>query len=212
VEPGRMSLPVWTALTAVLAGKLVSKVTPDGTAWVATATGTTGAVEPAWPTTDPWTVADGSIGWAITTAFRTLSTAGVLATLTNFRNANPNLLKGLAPERPKSLTNLDLPGAYITGADETVTYGQQLETRTLNGLSVMLVDVVPDNIEAGARMDVLVDGIVGAFAAAFHAIDGKSILQLTSVTDVPLDEGGIPYYGVLVSLGGAFQTRGVQSS
>jgi hypothetical protein len=207
-----MSLPVWTPLTAVLAGKLVSKVTTDGTAWVATTAGTTGASEPTWPTTDPWTVTDGTTAWTITTSFRVLTTAGVLATLTTFRNANPNLLKGLAPERPKSLTNLDLPGAYITGADEQVTYGQQIETRSMTGLSVMLVDVVPDNIEAGARMDVLVDGIVGAFAAAFHAIDGKSILQLTAVNDVPLDEGGIPYYGVLVSLGGAFQTRGVNSS
>lgn len=207
-----MSLPVWPALTAVLAGKLVSKVITDGTAWVATSAGTTGAVEPVWPTNEPWTVADGSTGWAITTSFRTLSTAGVLATLTTFRDANPNLLKGLSPERPKSLTNLDLPGAYITGADESLTYGNQLETRTMQGLSVMLVDIVPDNIQAGARMDVLVDGIVGAFAAAFHAVDGRSILQMTSVTDVPLDEGGIPYYGVLVGLGGTFQTRGVNSS
>lgn len=203
-----MSLPVWTALTAVLAGKLVSKVVTDGTAWYATTNGTTGAAEPTWPTNEPWTVADGSTGWSLTTSFRTLTTAGVMAALTTFRDANPNLLKGLASERPKSLTNLDLPGAFIGGSDEQLTYGLQLQTRTLTGLSVMLVDVIPDNIEAGARMDVLVDGIVGAFARAFHAIDGRSILQTTSVTDVPLDEGGIPYYGVLVSLGGTFKTEG----
>lgn len=205
-----MSLPVWTAATAVLTGKLVSKVAPDGTAWIATSAGTTGVTEPVWPVTEPWTVVDGTTGWTITTSFRTLSTAGVLAVLTTFRDANPNLLKGLSPERPKSLTNLDLPGAYLTGADEQITFpGTQMFQRTLSGLSLMLVDMIPDNIEAGARMDVLVDGIVGAFVLAFHGVSGTSILQPTATVEVPLDEGGIPYYGVLVSLGSTFETKGI---
>lgn len=205
-----MSLPAWTSLTAVLAGKLVSKVTTDGTAWVATAAGTTGAVEPVWPTNEPWTVTDGSTAWALTTSFRTMATAGLLTVLTNFRNANPNLLKGVSVERPKSLTNLDLPGVYIAGADETITpVGSQLMQRTLTGLSIVTVDVVPDNIEAGGRQDVLVDGLIGALVAAFHAIDGKSILQMTSVGEFPIDEGGIPYLGTLISLGGTFKTEGL---
>ena len=207
-----MSLPIWTANTAVLAGKLVSKVVTDGTAWVATSAGTTGNAEPTWPTAAPWTVAAGTTGWGITTSFRTLTTAGVVAVLTAFRNANPNLLKGIAPERPKSMTNFTLPGAYVGSSDETITYGMQLETRTLQGLTVVLVDTIPDNIEAGARMDTLVDGLVGAFAAAFHGIDTKSVLQLSSVQDIPLDEAGNQYYGVVMTLGGTFQTRGVNST
>lgn len=205
-----MSLPVWSALTPVLVGKLVSKVVTDGTAWVATSSGTTGVTEPTWPTNEPWTVSDGSTAWALTTSFRTQSTAGVLAVLTAFRDANPNLLKGVLSERPKSLTNLDLPGVYIAGSDETITYGIQIQQRTLTGLAVVTVDVVPDNIEAGGRQDVLVDGLVGAFAAAFHGIDGRSILQMTTVSDFPIEEGvnGGVYIGTIISLGGTFKTEG----
>jgi hypothetical protein len=204
-----MSLPIWSANTAVLAGKLVSKVVTDGTAWVATTAGTTGAVQPTWPTNEPWTVTDGTAVWGLTTSFRTLTTSGLLTLLTNFRNANPNLLKGVASERPKSMTMLDLPGAYIAGADEQVSFGIQIQTRTLTGLSVVTVDVVPDNIEAGGRQDVLVDAMVGLFAAGYRAIDSKSILQLSSVSDFPIDEGGIPYLGTLYQLSPTSKTEGV---
>ena len=208
-----MSLPVWTSSTPVLAGKLVSKVTSDGTAWVATQNGTTGGSEPVWPTADPWTVSDGSTAWALDTSFRTMAMSGLLTILTAFRDANPNLLKGVSEARPKSMTNFDLPGAYIAGSDETIVYpGTQLQTRTLTGLSVMVVDVVPDNLEAEQRRDVLVDGLVGLFARSYHAIDGRSILQMTTVTDVPLEEGPVPYLATLISLGGTFKTEGNNTS
>lgn len=204
-----MSLPAWTATTAVVSGKLVRKTTDDGTAWYATQSGTTGGSEPTWPTADPWTVIDNTTVWALTTSFRTMGRTGVLDVITDFRNANPNLLKGVKEARPKSMTNFDLPGAYIAGMDETIIYpGTQLQTRNLTGLGVMVVDVVPDNIEAEGRMDSLVDGLVGAFARSFHAIDGRSVLEMTTVTEVPFDEGGTPYLATLINLGGTFKTEG----
>ena len=54
-----MSLPVWTALTPVLAGKPVSKVTTDGSARVATTAGPTGTVRPAAPGPAAWQVTAG---------------------------------------------------------------------------------------------------------------------------------------------------------
>lgn len=208
-----MTLPVWTASTAVLGGKLVSPVTPDGTAWYAIQNGTTGASEPTWPTNQPWTVTDGTTVWGLTTSFRTMSRAGVLDVITDFRDANPNLLKGVSAARPKSSTNFDLPGCFISGIDETILYpGTQMQTRQLVGLSVTIVDVVPDNLELENRRDSLVDGLVGAFSRAFHAIDGKSILQMTTITDIPYDEGGTPYAETLISLGGTFKTEGSQAS
>lgn len=204
-----MSLPVWTATTAVLTGKLVSKVTTDGTAWVASVAGTTGASEPTWPTNEPWSVADGTTAWNLTTSFRTNWMDGLVTVLTNFRDANPNLLKGIRSARPKSMTNVDLPCAYIDGSDEQTTYGLQLVTRAITGLSVVIVDVTPDNIEAEDRMDVLIDGLVGAFLGAFHAIDGKSILQYSAVNSLSFEEGGIPYLAYSISLGGTFKTEGL---
>lgn len=208
-----MSLPVWTAGTTVLAGHLVSKTTPDGTAWYATQNGVTGGSEPTWPTADPWTVTDNTTAWALTTSFRTLAMDGLYTILVAFRDANTSLLKGVAKARPKSLTNLDLPGVYIAGSDEQILYpGTQLQTRNMTGLSVMVVDQTPDNTEAEDRMDVLVDGLVGLFARSFHAIDGRSVLQMTTITEVPFDEGGVPYLATLISLGGTFKTEGSQAS
>jgi hypothetical protein len=208
-----MTLPIWTANTAVLAGYLVSKTTPDGTAWYATQNGTTGGTEPTWPTAQPWTVTDNTTVWGLTTSFRTNAMDAIYSTLVAFRNANTNLLKGVGKARPKSLTNFDLPGVYIAGSDESILYpGTQMQTRNLTGLSVMVVDVTPDNIEAEDRMDVLVDGLVGLFARSFHAIDGRSILQMTTITEVPFDEGGIPYLATLISLGGTFKTEGSQAA
>lgn len=208
-----MSLPAWTANTVVLAGKLVAKTTDDGTAWYAVQNGTTGGSEPAWPTNQPWTVADGTTIWGLTTSFRSLAREQVFDLLEAFRDANANLLKGVARARPKSLSNLDKPGVYIAGMDEEVTYvGIQLQQRTLSGFALMVVDVVPDNTEAELRADSLVDGLVGLIARSFHGIDGRSVLQMTTVTEVLLDEGGVNYLATLIGLGGTFKTEGSQAA
>ena len=204
-----MTLPLWSALTVVASGYRVSKVTPDGTAWTTSKAGTTGAAEPVWPVTDPWTVTDGSTAWGLASSFRTLTRAGVLTLLTNFRNANPTLLRGVSSSRPKSFTNLDLPGVYIASMDEVITMtGNQLRKRQLSGLTVVAVDIVPDNMEAEARMDVLIDGLVDAMTSGFHAIDSNSVLQPSSVNEIPITEGAIQYLGNLISLGNTFKTEG----
>lgn len=187
--------PSWVALTAYLVGARVAPVVPSGLNFYATVAGTSGAAEPTWPTADPWTVTDGTVTWRLATSFRQLVGAGLVTVLTNFRAANPWALKGIAPARPANLTKLDLPGAYVDGFDETVSHNAGIRTRTFSGLSVVLVVMVPDNIEASAATDTIVDALQDAFTAAYHAADGSSIIEQTSVSEEAIDEGGVPYLG-----------------
>jgi hypothetical protein len=56
----------WTATTAFAAGAVVTPVTPTGHTYSSSG-GTSGAAEPAWPTTVGGTVTDGSITWTCLT-------------------------------------------------------------------------------------------------------------------------------------------------
>jgi len=89
--------------------------------------------------------------------------------------------------------NFDLPGAYVGSRDESIDHTNGIRTRTFDGLTVTVVDVVTDNAEAKARMDALIDGLTDIFSASYHGVDGYSILEQTGVSEVPFEEGGISY-------------------
>lgn len=197
-----MSLPVWQAAHAYVVGTRVTPTTPNGTVWQVAMAGTSAGVEPTWPTAEPWTVTDGTVAWGRAGAFRSNAVAGLLTTLRAFRTANPTLLRGIASAQPKAYANLSLPGAYVDGRAETLTFAHNIRTRVLAGLSVVVVDAVPDNEEGEARMDALVDGLLDAFAAAVHSADGFSITLPSSVTEEALtDDGGGTYLGNRITFG-----------
>lgn len=200
--------PAWVAVTPYLVGARVTAVVPDGLNWYATVAGTSGAAEPTWPTVEPWTVVDGTVTWRLATSFRQMYMSGLMTLLTNFRAANPWAVKGLASARPANLGKLDLPGIYIDGTDETIVHANGVRTRTMTGASIMLVVPIPDNAEAENALDVIVDALQDALTAGYHAIDGSSIMGQTSATEVPLDEGGVPYLGVLFTLGATSKAEG----
>lgn len=204
-----MNLPTWLPNHAYIVGTRVTPVTPTTpptTFWVLVA-GTSAGTQPVWPTMEPWTVVDGGVTWGLASSFRQAAVAGVRTTLNAFKTANPTLLLQVMGSEPQSFDAVSKPFAYITGRDETMTLGNQLRTRTLAGLGVAVIDVVPNNVEAEARMDILIDGLVDAFTAAFHAIDGYSILQPVSVTEF-LPAGGSTYIGNRISLASTFKTEG----
>lgn len=187
-----MTLPAWASGTAYLAGARVSPTVPDGTAWLAETGGTSGGTEPTWPTAEPWTVVDGGVTWGLASTFRARCVAGVYAVLTDFRSANPTLLKGLWRARPKSMTNLDLPGAYLGPRRETVAHGSQIRQTTLT-VPVTAIVPVPDNAEAETFMDDLMDALRDAFTLNYHAASGFSITSQEGADDGDQPEGGVPY-------------------
>lgn len=189
--------PAWSAVTPYLLGARVTAVVPDGLDWYATVPGTSGASQPTWPTSEPWTVVDGTVTWRLATSFRQLIREGWYTLMVNFRAANPWAVKGIATSRPANLGKLDLPGIYLGTLDETVSHAQGVRTRIFTGMTAMLVVPVPDNDEASNATDTIVDALQDAFTAGYHAADGSSIVEVTSVSEVPIDEGGVPYLGNL---------------
>lgn len=201
-------LPIWTALTAYGLYARVTKVVTDGTVWSVQTPGTSGATEPTWPTVNPWTVVDGTVTWGLGSSFRTDAVAGVVDLLTTFMTSNPTLLKSVAAARPKSASNMSLPGVFVGDRSESSAQGQELRTRTLAGLVVVAIDKTPDNVQAMNRLDILVDALEDLFTSGFHAISGYSILELTGVNDVSFVEGTTTYQAVEFSLGNTYLTEG----
>ncbi len=201
-----MTLPIWQATHAYIVGTRVTPTvptTPATTFWV-TVAGTSGNAEPSWPTGAPWTVTDGTVTWSLATSWRQIAVAGILATLTAFKAANPTLLKGVASARPRDLSNFDKPGAYIGSRDETVIHTGGLRTRTFGGLSVVVVDVTPSNKEEQARMDILIDALQDAFTAAYRSASPYAIVQQTSVGEIDLES----YMGNVITFAQTALTEG----
>lgn len=147
----------------------------------------------------------------MTTTFRSDVTAGVVAILQAQQAATPDKLRAVYSSRPGSFP--ELPAAYIGNADERITYSGQLRTRTMVGMTAVLVDVYADSIESGDRLDVLVDLLVERFTTAYAQVSGGgSILALSSVSDTEVEVSGVNgpilYRGVILGFGESFITEG----
>lgn len=175
--------PMWTAATAYLAGAVVTETT-GLPLWRCTTAGTSGNSEPTWPTASPWTITDGgTLVWTLNTTFRENVRAGISGTLTSWKTANPTLLRKVWQVRPESFTLGDLPCAVIGTMSESITTMNGIRQRQLDGFTVELVDRTPDNLEAAARMDVLVDALLDYLTAAYHSASGTSIVEPIGVSD-----------------------------
>lgn len=145
------------------------------------------------------------------TTFRSDSVAAHVAILTAQKTATPTQLRAVYASRPGSFP--ELPAAYVGNRDERITHpGGQMRTRTMAGLTVVLVDSFADNIETGDRLDDLVDLLVDRYEAAYAQIaGGNNIIQLSSVSDTELEQTGDPvvvYRAVVLGFGESFITEG----
>jgi hypothetical protein len=200
-------LPAWQPAHAYLLYGRVTPVVPDGRVFWVTVPGTSAGAEPTWPTMAPWTVVDGGVTWGLASSARALFVAELLAALQAFRAANPTLLLGVLPARPKSLSNASLPVAWVGSRDETLVHTGALRTRTFSGLTVEVADTVPDNDQAEARMDILIDGLMDLFTATFRNFP-TAITQQASVTEVSLDDRFPGLIGNIIGFGPTFVTEG----
>lgn len=201
-----MSAPTWQANHSYLVTARVTKVTTDGTAWWATVAGTSGNVEPTWPTVEPWTVVDGTVTWAHASSERQQQVAGLYASLATFQAANPTLLVGISASRPKSLNSVSMPFAFVGDRDESMDVGAHIRTRTFSGLQIIVCDIMPSNAEAEARIDFVVDGLVDLFTKNFHSASARAITQPSGVNGYQPPEEGV--YCQLISIGDSTSTMG----
>jgi len=173
----------WQPNTAYLAGAVVTETT-GLPLWRATVAGTSGNAEPTWATTAPWTTADGAtLVWTLNTTFRQDVQAGIMATLTAFKTANPTLIRRVWPVRPGSFTLGDLPCAVVGNLTENIATSQGIRQRRMESFTVEIVDRVPDNAEALVRMNLLVDAMLDYITAAYHMASGTSIVEPIGVQD-----------------------------
>lgn len=202
------TVPVWAALTVYPTGARVQPTALDNRVFQATVGGTSGAAEPVWATIAPWTNTDGTVTWSKASSARRQFVQGIYTTLKAFQTANPTMLLDVSKTRPSSIVKLALPAAYIGSRDESIAIGQGVQTRTFTGLQVVLVDIVPDNDQAQARADDLIDALVDWFASNYHAASGFSILALSSVTETREDDGATTYLANILTFGPSFVTEG----
>ncbi len=196
-----MSIPAWLPNHAYIAGTRVTPVSVDGTVWLVETAGTSAGTEPVWPTTTPWTVTDGSVSWGKASSFRQNFVSGIGTVLGDFITANPTMLKAYLPARPESGVAQSTPYAYLADRPETITHGSQIRTRIIRA-SVAIVDVIPDNEEALARMDGLIDGLVDTFTLNFHAAGAPSITVEEGANQVGDQEPGASLYEEVLTISG----------
>jgi hypothetical protein len=145
------------------------------------------------------------------TTFRVDSVAAHIAVLTAQKTATPTQLRAVHASRPGAFQ--ELPAAYVGNRDERITHpGGQMRTRTMVGLTVVLVDSFADNIQTGDRLDALVDLLVDRYEAAYAQVaGGNSLLQLATVVDTELEITGDPtivYRAVVLGFGDSFISEG----
>lgn len=196
-----MSLPIWQATHAYIAGTRVTPVTADGTVWYVQTAGTSGAVEPTWPVVQPWTVTDGTVTWGRATSFRLNMVAAIYAQLGLFMAANPNLLRQRLLARPKSASTAAKPYAFIGGRPETIVTGNAIRQRA-GAFQVVIVDEVPDNEEALTRMDILMDALIDWFMFTYHMGGAPTISAVTATDQISEEEIGQGLYAEVLSISG----------
>lgn len=201
------TVPLWQPTHAYLVGSRVQPTAQDQTVFACTVAGLSGTTEPTWATSEPWTNTDGTVTWQKSTSFRRQVVAGLYDLLVSFQQANPSMLNSVSPVRPKSIASLALPAAYIGSRDESITDRGQLQERTMSP-QIVIVDSVPDNAQAAARADDLVDGLIAYIADNFHAASGFSIVSASAVNQTTEDDGPTTYLANVISLGNTSVVEG----
>lgn len=140
--------------------------------------------------------------------------ASLRAVLVARRTASPTLLRAIYNARPGAFP--ETPCAYIGPRDESIAVSAQTKTRVFGGLTVVIVDTIPDASEEADRMDILVDLLVGDFMTNRNLSGGGGKLQFNSVsdTDISLDgpSGSVTYRAAVLGFGQTFVMEGLEAA
>jgi hypothetical protein len=116
----------WALLTAFNSGDLAVPLTDNGRAYRCIATGTTGATEPTWPTTQGGMVSDGSVTWQEATILDLNLLQSVPAGPGLGILGDPDF--GPLVDNPTILTQSPYPGGLMAQDQETLS-GVNLKVR-----------------------------------------------------------------------------------
>ena len=134
----------------------------------------------------------------MTTSARQDLRAGCASVLTTYQAANPTLLGKVYDYPPESFAT---PCAYVEKTvNERIEHDASLRRRTLS-VNVVIVNKLMSNDQATGEQDVLVDGLLDAFTAGYHAASSSTVLQPVSVTDTEITAGdGVRYAAAVIAV------------
>ena len=203
-------LPEWLPGHAYVLTAVVIPTAFDGYTWRCSTAGTSGLVEPTWPS-DPSlspTVTDGGVVWTVGTGFRQAVQTEVTDLVRSFAAANPTIVRKAVTVRPRSLLSTELPVFWIGDLSETIETGQGTRRRLMAGFSCYLADRMAEPLESSDRMGFAVDVLTDLFTDGFHAVSARSILQHVGTNDVEFDENGVRFIGAEFLFGETFVLEG----
>jgi hypothetical protein len=129
-------------------------------------------------------------------SFRTDARTGTVGVLTSYQTSYPTQILKVWTARPSSLALGELPCAFVSAIDCTqLVHTVGVRPQELQ-VTVTIADVFPDNEEAEARLDTLIEGLCDAFSTTPHAIDGYSILEPVSYSEGTLEAGTSRFVGI----------------
>lgn len=202
--------PYWQATHAYSLTAVIRPTSFTGYTWRVTTAGTSGAAEPVWP--DPLvtpTITDGTVTWSADTAFRQQAQAAILSVVGTFKAANPTIIRSVESVRPGSFSGTSaLPVFYIGDMSESYAYVGQLWQRTMAGLTCYLVDQLGTVGDSNDRMNFAHDVLADLFTVNYHAINPRSILQLSSISDLEFEEGGVRFPALEFNFGSTNMQEG----
>lgn len=132
------------------------------------------------------------------TTFRSDVVSALKGLVDTYISSNPTVLRACYASRPASFP--ETPCAYIGNRPETIRHDSGTRARTL-APTVVIVDILADNVETGTRMDDVVDALIDVFTANPHAVSGDTLIEPTGVEDVELEAGTVVYRAAVISLG-----------
>jgi len=139
--------------------------------------------------------------------FRAQAVAGLMTTLNAYRTSNPTLLRGVYSARPAGPA-FEKPCVYIGSRDETIRHDSGIRTRTLAGLTIVVLDTFPDNVQTTDRMDILIDGLVDKITDTPHALGANTVTSVTSVVDSEVTMGEAIYRAAILTLASSVAQEG----
>lgn len=122
-----------------------------------------------------------------------------------YRQSNPTVIRHVYKTRPAG--QMDLPAVFIGDIRTTLnhTAGTRMWTAELD---VVVVDMITDNEEAMARLDISAMALVDAFTDQPHAFGSNTVAEPGAVDSTTVEVNGVAYEGRVITVGRILFTEG----
>ena len=140
------------------------------------------------------------------TTFRSDVRGGLYALLMGFQTANPTMLHHTYRRRPGSFP--DKFSGFVGSMPETVAHDSGTRRRTMSPTVVLVGRLTEPSHEMADALDDLVDAFLDYCTANPRAAGNDTLIAVTAIEDVELDEGGTNRPAVVFTFGDTYIQEG----